>query len=105
MNLHLHRDLLAALRHLHITAYGGVAIVLSCAAIGATMGVLFPLRTKNVVASNFDGPGPSKAASPGSVENAASAVAVAKPDKAMSDQESFNFRAIRACAREGCRRA
>src|SRR6185436_12414578 len=84
MNLHPHRDFFAALRHLHISAYGGAAIVLSCAAIGATMGILFPMRTKNVIASNIDGPSPSKATS---LEKASTTVAIAEPDKAISDRE------------------
>ena len=89
MNLHPHRHSFAALGRLPVSTYGAVAIVLSCAAVGATMGLLFPLRTNNLIASNIEEHHPIKTAPPGTIESSATAVApIVEPPKTMSEHES-----------------
>jgi len=69
MGLHLHSRLSAALGHRRFSA---LAVILSCAALGATMGTLFPLRTKVPAVSRFEPHGDLKAVSASPVGNFAS---------------------------------
>ena len=89
MNLRPHRPSFAALSRLPFSTYGAVAIVLSCAAVGVTMGRLFPLRTNNQTASNIEEHDPIKTAPPGTIESSATAlVPIVEPAKTMSERES-----------------
>src|SRR5262245_4330802 len=88
MNLHPHTHSFAALGRLPVSTYGAVAIVLSCAAVGATMGLLFPLRTNNLIASNIEEHHPFKTASPGTIVSATAGVPIVEPPKTMSERES-----------------
>ena len=48
MSLHPHWHFFTALRHLHHSAFGAALTIVSCAAVGVTMGILFPLIESSV---------------------------------------------------------
>jgi hypothetical protein len=89
MSLHLYRRSSAALSGLPISATSAVAIILSCGAVGATIGVLFPLRAIQPVGSSIKSHDSFKAAS-SSVNNhpASSALPIAESNKTTSEPEN-----------------
>jgi hypothetical protein len=89
MNLHPHRYSFATLGRLRVSTYGSAAIVLFCAAVGVTMGLLFPLRTHNLIASSIEERHPFNTAPRGTIEPSATAVVpIVEPPKMMSERES-----------------
>jgi hypothetical protein len=89
MSLHLYRHSSAALGRLPVSAFAAVAIVLSCAAVGATMGVLFPIRSTQPAGSSITSHDAFKAVSSSVNEHSASAaLPIAESDKTTSELEN-----------------
>jgi hypothetical protein len=49
MSLHPHWHFFTALRHLHHSVFGAALTIVLCAAVGVTMGILFPLSIESSV--------------------------------------------------------
>jgi hypothetical protein len=62
MSLHLHSRFSASLGGWHVSAFGTMLIIVSCATLGAAMGVLFPMPNLKEISVLFtaDTPEPGK---------------------------------------------
>jgi hypothetical protein len=89
MGLHLHSRFSAALGHQRFSALASAAIILSCAALGATLGTVFPPRTKVPAVSHSKAHGEPEMAPTGTLRSSApQASLVAEAVKTTSEPES-----------------
>ena len=87
MSLPPHWQFFTALRHLHHSAFGAALTIVSCAAVGVTMGVLFPLRTVDLIGSSVEKRGNFKTAPGGIIKASAAAALPVEAIQPTSEQE------------------